>query len=518
MNKKKITNIAIITIVVLITLIPMFISDYTNGHDTKFHVATIISYTESIKSGYLIPKILPSITSFGYGTGLFYPPLAHLISSYINLIIDNPLLSIKITYFISLLLSGLTMYFLSKKISKSDSIGLVSSVIYMLYSYHICNIYIRDALSEAMLFSFLPLIINGLYELFVMDDKNKFFKLFIAGYSLSILSHTVLSLYFTLIIIVFLIINYKKTFKNIIPILTSSFFILLITLFYWLPLLEQRIMGSYRVFKDGVMVQGTWGNGLSIFTYFNLLVNLKDNSVKYYIDVLTLIMLVVSLINFKKYNTKFYKYILIFGIISMILSSKLFPWDIFPKCFRIMQFPWRFVTFVSISVSLISPLCMNLFKDQKVMSYVICGILVLLSQALLHSFSNEVIDIDNLDFKSGEGFQHEYFPNKLYDNYDHYENKSIDDIEIISDSTPKLEFKVNTNSVTAIELPRIYYYGYTLKDENGKKYKLSESEYGFIEANLSSGIYTLDYTESNLYVIISLISVLVYGVIVCKKK
>lgn len=529
MKNKTLKYVILIIIAALITMLPMFLSDYTSGHDTKFHVANIESITEQIRSGNSI-KILGNMASnFGYGTGLFYPPLAHVTASLINLVTNNTLVSIEIVYFIGLIISGLTMFFLSKKLSNSDEIGLLSAIIYMVFPYHVSNIYIRDAQNESLLFAFLPLIINGLYELFKNNNKKKFYMLFISGYVFSMLTHLTMMVYFSVIVIIFMIIKYKQTFKNIKPLIIASIFILGITSFFWMPLLEHKLFGYYRVFQDGIMVQGTWGNGLNPFDYVNLFVNWKNEKVKYFIDVITLILLIITLVNFKKVENKFYKYILIFGIISFVLSTVLFPWDIFPKSFRIMQFPWRFVSFVSISVSLIAPLALTSFQDKKIISISLCIAIILLSQPLLHSFSNEKINLENKYYKEGEGFQSEYMPVKLYDNIEYYENRTDGIINItnkyaivniIENEVPKLEFSVQVEGDVTLELPRIYYIGYTLKDSNNKEYKLYENNNGFIETNIPSGKYTLNYTGTKIDKICNIISVIgILGYIVlCIKK
>lgn len=338
-------------------------------------------------------------------------------------------------------------------------------------------------------------------------------------------------LYFTAIILVFLIVKYKKTLKNIKPLILSSLLILISTSFFWMPLMEQRLLGNYRVFYEGVMVQGTWGNALNPFTYINLTVNWRDEKIKYFIDIITLILLICTLINFKNIEkeNKYYKYILIFGIISFVLSSKIFPWDIFPKSFRIMQFPWRFVSFFSLSVSLLAPLSISSFKDKNIITLILFIGIILLSLPLLHPFSDELINLDNLDYEFGEGSQHEYMPVKLYNNLEYYKNRTDKiiittnevTVEMISNEVPKLEFSIQTKENITVEFPRIYYIGYTLEDQNGNKYKLYENSNGFIETKIPSGTYILDYTGTKIDRIcnvLSLIGLLGYTVLCIKKR
>jgi len=529
-KNKNIIFILLIIFAALITMIPMFLSQYTNGHDTKFHIANIVSIIEQYKMGNFNTKILGNMANnFGYGTGIFYPPLPHVLAALITLITNNVFLSIKLVYFIGLIISGISMFYLSKKISNSSEIGFLSAIIYMVFPYHISNIYIRDAQNESLLFAFLPLILSGLYELFENKNNKKFYILFITGYVFGMLSHLTMMVYFTVIILIFLIAKYKETLKNIKPFIISSIIILAITSFFWMPLLEQKLLGNYRVFQDGVMVEGTWGNGLNPFAYINKFVNWRDIKVKYFIDAITLILLICTLKNFKNIKNKYYKYILIFGIISFVISTVLFPWDIFPKSFRIMQFPWRFVSFTSIAVSLLAPLTLNSFHDKKIISLILSAAIILSSQPLLHGFSDELIDINNLNYEIGEGWQHEYMPVKLYDNLEYYKNRENNiinnmyktaNINIISNDIPKIEFSVETEGSIKLEFPRVYYVGYTLIDEAGNKYELKESPNGFIETIIPSGTYTLDYTGTTLDKICNVLSVVgILGfLIICIKK
>lgn len=509
-------------------MLPLFTSDYKSSHDTKFHLTNIDSLTEQIKKDFFNPsKIVGNIgNDFGYGTNLFYPSLSHYVASYINVVIDNPVISVEIVYFISLFLSGISMFLLSKALSKNDHVGLISAIIYMLFPYHLSDIYIRDAIGESLLFIFLPLILLGLYELF-NDNKKKFYIFFVIGYVGGILSHLTMMTYFTILILIFLIFKYKKSIKYIKQFVTASIFILTITSPFLVALLQQRLLGNYNVFMEGVMVQGTWGNALNILKYIMIGDNWGTGETRFYIDLIVLILLFLTLKKYKQYNNKYYNCILIFGIISLILSSKLFPWDLLPKSFRIIQFPWRFVTFVSLSISILAPLCISKFNDKKMLSIILIIFMVLLAQPNLKQASNEVIDISNIEQWYGMGWQREYLPVSAVENSDYFDNRNHDiiikegnaNVEIINNDVPYLEFKVD-NDLT-VELPRIYYIGYTLLNENNDKVDFYENEYGFIEAKLESGTYKLDFTGTKYDQIakfVSIISILGFGVFVWRKK
>ena len=526
--KKDIKYFGVILLVALITMLPMFTSNYKSSHDTKFHLANIDSLTEQIKDNFFFPsKIVGKIgNDFGYGTELFYPPLGHYSAAYINVVVNNPVISLEIVHFIGLLLSGITMYYLSKTISKNKFIGLLSAIIYMLFPYHLSNIYIRDALGESLVFIFIPLVFLGLYHLF-HDDIKKFYLFFIIGYVGGMLSHLIIMCYLTVLILVFLIFKYKTTLKYLKQFIIASLFILGITSPFWIGLLQQKLLGNYNVFVDGVMVQGTWGNALNPLEYLLVFKNMGTGEIKYYIDLIVLVLLIITLKNYKDNKNKFYKYILIFGIVCLILSSKLFPWDIFPKSFRLIQFPWRFETFVALAVSLIAPLCISKIKDKKALTLILIIVMVLLSQPNLKQATNEVINPDNLEYWYGVGVQREYTPVNTVNHLDYYNTRNHDiivvdgtgNVELINNDIPYLEFSV-TGNIT-VELPRLYYIGYTLVDEDDNKINFYENENGFIEAKVDDGHYKLDFTGTSydkLANVVSIISILGLVLFVWRKK
>lgn len=528
--KKKLfknIDIFIILLVSIVVLWILFFRGYTVGHDSKFHIGNIIELTNQLRSNFFFPSRVygTMANDFGYGTGIFYPMLSHLSAAYINLVINNPLTSIKIIYFIGLFLSGLTMYGLSKRVSKDNKIALLSAVIYMVFPYHLSNIYIRDALAESTLFIFLPMILSGVYELF-KGSKKKFYLFFMIGYIGGVLSHLTMMIYFTILILIFLIIRFKDTIKNIKHFILASIIILLVISPFVIPMVENKLLGNYRVFQDLVMVQGTWGNGLIPYRYFDFSVN-NSNEIRYYIDIVCLVLLVISIINYKKYRNKIYDYVIIFGIISIVLTTILFPWDIFPRSFRMFQYPWRFETFAAVFISLVAPLCIKDFKVKNA-HYILIALMVWLSIGNTNWNNYSFIDLnDESIYEVSLGWQKEYLPVKTYENIDYYNNRSNDiiikdnscDVNIILNEVPSLEFSVSGECT--LEFPRLHYTGYSLKNENGNKYEIYENENGFIEVKVNSGTYYLDYTGTtldNVCKYLNVIGLIGLGVILFKKE
>lgn len=548
--------ILIIILVATLALIVYFISPYTNRHDTSFHLTNIIELKNRILDNGIFSSsnsIIGNIANnFGYGTRIFYPILAHLPTAILDILISDVTISIKIIHYITLILSGITMYYFTKKVTKNTNCGGVSAVIYMLSSYHLSEIYIRDAIGESLIFVFVPLIFLSIYNLFYDNSKN-FYILFILGFVGAILSHANMVLYLSFILAIFLLINYKKLFikENFIKLLIGTIITLLITSFFWMPMLEAKIYGNYVVFQEGSMATYINSNGLNPLSFIYPIITYGCD-ITFSIDIVVIIMLLIVVYKYylnKKNSTieknivskenKFIKTSVIVGIITMFMATFVFPWDILPISFRIIQFPWRMVTYSGFFISLIASLCVKNIKETKKIYVLI--VLISLSSILPLVISlgmngkyifNYDQDQDIMNLTLGMGWQKEYLPENTLNNIEYFDNRNnevinIDnvlnnedsDTVILVDNVPYLQFTIQEEGT--YELPRLYYLGYTLLDENGNVIEIWENENGFIECELLEGTYVLDYTGSNIYnisVIVSIAGILLAIIIVINNK
>jgi len=517
----------IIFAVSIILLSPLLSSNYIWGHDSMFHISNTMALKETLSGGdWLFPKILPIIANdFGYGTEIFYGPITHgstaILSFIIDFIHEISLLNVmKIIHFLALFLSGIFMYQFVLKITKKKYIAILSAIIYLTFPYRTSEIYIRDAQAESLTFIFLPLIFNGLYELLFLENKKKFYLLFILGVVLLILTHLITTLFTAFLVIIFLLINYKRVFqkKNIIPLFISLGFILLLTSFYTVPLLEQKLFANINIFSSNVAstIDSVSNNALGISKLFPFLNNKSSDGIVFFILIPTIMLLLFSIINYHKIkheHKKIFLQFFILGSISLWMSTNLFPWKIVPDIFLYIQFPWRMLVFAIFFLSIAAIFFMISLKDelQKLASYFLIILLVISAMSSLNlervvSYSERDIDISEF----GVGAVKDYFPVRVIENYEYFENRSDDPIiirgegiiEIEKKSTPYITFLSNIKSdKVLVEFPLLYYYGYKAECPlvTDEPFKVTMSENGFVlvEVDKNCGA-TLSFTGSKL--------------------
>ena len=533
---------------ILIMVLPLTNGKVALGHDIDFHMTNYVltkDYIDIFKLNIFLPRVFSGgiANGFGYGTGIFYPPLSFYLSAYtssileaFNLSSNNTITCVEIPI---LVFAGIFMYMLILEIFKDHKVSLIGSISYITSTYLMCDLYVRAALAELLVFVFIPIVFLGLYDLFFKEGK-KFKILFVIGYTGMILSHLVLTVYLTIIIILLFLLNIKKVIKKdkIKSLLIASLIVLLLTSPYYIPILEHKINGSYIVFEQNGMysLEQIKNNALTLDSYINK--NSIIDGIKMYLNQVVLILLIITIIFNKKIfikeNRKIFNLSLIIIGVSIFISSTYFPWDKTHDFMKMIQFPWRMLTFVTFGISLLVGNIVKLFdsKNKTVLTVFISVLIVLISY---NEIPKHTAIVPNYIDCTDMGVQKEYLPTNTSNNINYFISRNNDikirkgtaTIELIEVKTPNIKANINTNEVITVELPALYYLGYNIElineKEETKKLNYYENEYGFIELEIpESGILQVEYKNTTGGIIakyIALITILVIFIInIVKRK
>lgn len=348
-----------------------------------------------------------------------------------------------------------------------------------------------------------------------------------------------------IIAFIYLCINIKKLKdKEIIKkLLINIILIILISAFFWIPLLETYNYAEYEAYqKDAMATKETFINsGLELKQLFT---TSKDATYVYEIGPHIIIMLILSIFAIKSVVNKKYKkeYILflILGFLSIFMSTKYFPWQIFNEKVSIIQFTWRMLVFSDFFCAIICAINMeNLIKNIRIADIIIISIIAILYCITLNRFipiDNEILEINKWNIGSvtenknevivamGRG---EYLPVNSNKNREYILERE-NTIEVLKGSAKiknldkngqKLNAKVEIfKDNTILELPYIYYPGYKI-ELNDEKINSFESENGFLAISINKtkeGIIEVNYNEtilmkaSKVMSIIGIILLIVY--------
>lgn len=555
LHSKKTISYFIILVVATFCCIPLF-SKYMNIaiDDGIQHICRLIGTASSINEGQLFPVIMSEFCNgFGYSWNLFYSPLTAYIPLIFSLFTNSYVICLKLFIFLTMLLSGIFMYKLVYRITNNHIASVLSAIIYITTPYHLTDLYNRMAIAELASFMFLPIIFLGMHEL--VNSNQKTYYLIIGAIGL-LLTHNVITIYTAIFCIVYLLIYYKKLKekKVLIHICISIIVLLLCTSFYWIPLLEHYFATTYEVFVPGRM----YNNETIISTKSSIidLIYSRKWGMNLYIGVPIILGTILAFIFWKKIDEKYKKEVsifLIFGLVSIIMMLKIFPFEHLPNFFKMIQFVWRMLTFISFFLSVVSGISIAVLIEKTNKGAIAFIAIFIICTSFVVSISNQTtkepfnekeyltpvpVNSETLRVHAGCA-TFEYLPTKAFNNLDYIKTRSSGAVilqgnaNIINENKngTKMNFEIeNASNNLEIELPYIYYLGYRayITDEfgNKKELKIKESDNGFCmieDIGMESGTISIIYEGtilmkvSYIFTIIGFISLIIYikKMIVC---
>lgn len=548
--KDKIKDYFIILIFAIIFCIPLFSPDFNiYGDDGIQHIARLMGTTQSIAEGQILPLIMSNFCNgFGYSWNIFYSPITSYIPLIFTIFTNSFEIILKIFMFLITFLSGITMYEFVKKVTKNRYTALLASAIYTFAPYHLTDMYNRVAIAELATFIFIPLVFHGMYNIFNAEEKSftKSLPLCLGAVGL-ILSQIVIAMYVAIICFIYLLVNIKKLKdKQVLKILgIDILLILLLTSFYTVPLLEHRISTDYEVFKDGRMERT---DALVFYKVDPIdLVYTEANSLSFEIGLVSIIGLVFTIFAYKKLDDnikKIYWFSLVAGILCVVFSLRFFPFEKLPATLKMLQFTFRLLEFSTFFFAFIAAVNFSLvIKNFKMLDVLVLSVITIL---LIVPLAKKNISYEKkwkeealwpaVSVNEYTGRVHagcasfEYLPSKAFEHLDYIkqrENKTYilngsAHIENEEKNGCKMSMDIsNVKNDTVIELPYIYYLGYTAQftDINGdmRELDLYESDNGFVAINLSedmNGNITVLYNGTALMWIFYAVSFITFiGVI-----
>lgn len=356
---------------------------YFNMHD-DLQMMRQLEMEKCIADGQIPCRWVPDM---GYGFGFplfnFYPPLPYLIGQGIRTFGFSFVNTAKITFIISFVVSGAAMYALGKEFFGKLG-GVVASVFYVWAPYHAVDVYVRGAMNEAWAMAFFPLILWTSYRL--IKEKKKTFG-WIVGLTLSyfslFVSHNLMLLIFTPVFAVWVAIWLirEKSWHKIPQLILAGIWALALAAFFTLPaLLENKftqvagvLVGYYDYTAHFVTIKQLltsrfWGYGPSVWGDIDDGMSFQIGHIHWVLSLIIAAYVAWQVIKRKKIigSVLVVGYLLLVGWVSAFLThSRSTPVWLAVGPLAYLQFPWRFLTIVTLSFSFAAGLVVYFLDKQQ---------------------------------------------------------------------------------------------------------------------------------------------------------
>lgn len=572
-RKDKVIHYIIIIAASLIAAIPLINLRIYGTDDGYVHMLRIFGMEQILKEQNFPPFIYSKFANgFGYAINLFYSPIVTYGPLFFRIFGLHYYTCLKLFAYSTILISCFTMYNFLYDVSKKREIAILGAVIYAFIPYRLETIFNRFAIGEFTAYIFFPMLFHGLFNLLKGDGKKHYY-IAIAAIGL-ILTHTISTEYSAIFALLYIIFNFKQL-KNkgvIKKIVINVIFILAITAFFTVPLMEHKILGNYVIFNSTSMRSLPSDVQNSTIKISQLFKDIGEvNGVSFKIGIPLIILTLLGIVSYKKVDKNIRSEYITFAVIAMIslaMVTKLFPWIIMPNILTTLQFAWRMLAFFEFALSIICAINLYYFidiickkssknsKDTKVHTktenlynmLLLFAIIVIITSMMKidynYSYEKEKFLTDEeYETKINEknsiwSINREYLPEKvdvkkLGKSYlDYRENRVYvldGNATIINEKKEdlQLEFDIeNYKANTILELPYIYYLGYTVTTEQNEKIQVFESDNGMLaiklDENIESAHITVKYTGTiieKVSYLISAISIITFiGYVIYSKK
>lgn len=354
----------------LIATLPYFNLYLVNGHDLPFHLARIEGIYHSMASGHKLVRINPIQTSgYGYASGILYPQLFLYFPALLRFLHVSLMDAYKIFIFLINLATAAITYISIRKMTGRRMTGLLCAAFYMLSIYRLSNIYSRGALGEVLAMAFLPMVVYGMHEV-LQEDSAKWGWLML-GYTGIIQSHILSALMTAFFCMLATLLSAKRLLREkerigrlvlaaAVTIALNAWFLIPFLEFYRLDLNSN--LGETGIWKTASSFSQMFTNNLPA----NIGLNLDLSSTKWEMIQSVGIILIFAGCMFAvrpyrenesregKQARKEMEVLFGFAILSIWMSSTLFPWETLSKA-PIMdvlalniQFAWRFLGYAAL--------------------------------------------------------------------------------------------------------------------------------------------------------------------------
>lgn len=220
--------------------LPFLERGYFPTHDGEWAIIRLAEMHREVREGHIPPRWSSYLNhGYGYPLFLFTYPFPYYVGEVINIAGFNLVDSIKAVFILSIVLSGIGMWFLVSQLW-GEKAAWVATALYLYAPYRISNLYIRGSLGESLILALFPLLFLFFYKL--KYSKNPALIVINAVLiAVLIQTHNALSVLFLPFLGFWIAYLYRGVNKRfLVKSLMAGGLGFLLSIYFWLPVLFEK--------------------------------------------------------------------------------------------------------------------------------------------------------------------------------------------------------------------------------------------------------------------------------------
>lgn len=529
-----------IGVIAFVASIPYLYDGLISGADLTYHLQRIEGVKDGLLTGQFPVRLEPRwVFDHGYANGIFYCNLLLYFPALLRMVGFTVTESYAL-YCIALnIATAAIAWYCFGKMFRDDVIGLVCSGIYTLSIFRMYKLLITGAVGEGSAFTFLPLVLYGIYLVFEGSVEDKEFRkswlILGIGYAGLIQTH-VLTCEITAFMTILLCVLYlRKVFElpRLRQLVQGALLALGLSLWYLVPFLDYYMTQDMRIQHASARTIQNRGTILpQLIHHFWISERAAvpgDNGMQYSHPLSVGLILVLGVLIFwlllflgelseeKDREKSFAVKAAGLGCLALWLSTNYFPWDRIQNTSHIaatlvssLQFPNRFLGWGTVLLAVPAGYVLKYFKNNRRMLYQMSLITVLaaLSTSYLYLMDSEdqepsfyLYNEESMGFGYISGAEYLIYGTDS-DQLSFARPRYGENIQITEYTKRGLNtsfFCRNDGEVQErITLPVLLYKGYEAIGESGEKMEIVDSDNHLLQVSVPGGYtgrITVRFTE-----------------------
>lgn len=492
-----------------------------SGADTVFHWMRIEGVKDGLLSGQFPVRLQPNwLQGHGYATSIFYCDFFLYFPAVLRMIGFSLQQSYAAYKVLINVLTILVAYYSFGKIFQDKRLGLFGSFLYTFTSTRMLYLYSVDGVGQFTAYAFLPLVAYGLWNILTGDIQSKEYRFswlpLTLGLSAIIESHVLTCEITGFFIILVCLICIKRVFRRqtFAALCKTVLATLVLNAWFLIPMIDYARSMSFAILAGGATQRKIQGFGLYLTQIFELFPQnatyssqLADagevGEISYGLGIGMVLVLFLGIYLIWCYNRKMPQlsgrirklgvFSLAFIALSIFMASIYFPWDFIAaksnfagRFIAALQFPFRFRVITDIFLTLMGCWCICMLRareqrEKKQLTAVLAAVIItagtlvsvtyftdmmLQSGGILKIYDEECIG--NGYVSGGEYLLLGTDVSKLT-----YHDPVCAAGVSVSDYRKEycnvtMNCSNSTDAQSYVELPLLYYKGYTAQAEDGR--------------------------------------------------
>lgn len=358
----------------------------TGSHDGALHLLRLAVLDYHLRQGMVYPRWIPELLNgLGYPVFNFYGPLSYYLAELPHLLGLDLVSALVMAFTVWIVVAGFGMYRLAYDVLGTGQrwAALVAATAYMYAPYLLANVHVRGALAEVGAQALLPWIFWSVRRLLTAPRPAQYVlpvALTLGGLAIT---HNITLLFTPLALVTYALVIWWQAghaHARLGWLAAALAAAMGVSAFFWLPMIGERQLLAKSAYEMAAVVLHknvwTWRNFLN--TNF---IHEYSFDVTYQLGLVQAALALLGLLVARRRDPEWLYFLVLAVFAGLGISSWSLPLWLYNEILLVAQFPWRLLTFMSISLALFTGAILLHLEREKARIASACLLLALIIAA-----------------------------------------------------------------------------------------------------------------------------------------